>query len=245
MNGVGRWAGGPGGPDERRWRWWPHAGIYTHAQQIDARRGRPRHPRRHSSFLRFGPTRWRMGSGYSLSKTTQCPSSPCARSSARIRRGIPWGKEGLYAVTLGALREGSPTRSGDDLACSAATIMVAYVSTGFTTASAWVDARPRPMAEMLDAPRLRLCGNRATKIGAGRRGPPSRPGAGHDSTASVLRVGIRRKGIACLLARADRSIDPVDHASGRRPFLLDVYASPRMTTLAIAGHAVATLVDTP
>ena len=47
----------------------------------------------------------------------------------------PAGKEGLYAVTLGALREGSTTRSGDDLARAAATIGTTVAPTGFTTAS--------------------------------------------------------------------------------------------------------------
>jgi zinc protease len=62
------------------------------------------------------------------------------------------GKEGLYAVTLGALREGSTNRSADDLADAAAAIGTNVTPTGFTTISSAFEPALSIMSKMLTAP---------------------------------------------------------------------------------------------
>ncbi len=64
----------------------------------------------------------------------------------------PLGKEGLYAVTLGALREGSTVRNGDELANAAARIGTGVAPTGFTTVSSAFVPALGLMAEMLTQP---------------------------------------------------------------------------------------------
>jgi zinc protease len=84
----------------------------------------------------------------------------------------PAGKEGLYAVTLGALREGSTTRSGDDLAQAAAAIGTSVVPTGFTTVSAAFAPAFGLMAEMLTRPAFDSAGierRKSTQAAAARR----------------------------------------------------------------------------
>ena len=64
----------------------------------------------------------------------------------------PPGKEGLFATTLGALREGSTKRSGDELARAAAAIGTSVTPTGFTTISSAFEPALDLMAEMLTKP---------------------------------------------------------------------------------------------
>ncbi|HEV8445991.1 MAG TPA: pitrilysin family protein [Gemmatimonadaceae bacterium] len=64
----------------------------------------------------------------------------------------PPGKEGLYDVTLGALGEGSTTRSPDELAAAAAALGTAIVPTGFTTVSSAFVPALGLMSEMLTKP---------------------------------------------------------------------------------------------
>jgi zinc protease len=62
------------------------------------------------------------------------------------------GKEGLYDVTLGALREGSTAHSADELAAAAAALGTAIVPTGFTTVSSEFVPALGIMSEMLINP---------------------------------------------------------------------------------------------
>jgi len=62
------------------------------------------------------------------------------------------GKEGLYDVTLGALREGSTAHSADELAAAAAVLGTTVVPTGFTTVSSEFVPALGLMSEMLINP---------------------------------------------------------------------------------------------
>jgi len=64
----------------------------------------------------------------------------------------PPGKEGLFAVTLGALREGSTKRKADDIARAAAEIGTTVTPTSFTTVSSAFEPALELMAEMLTRP---------------------------------------------------------------------------------------------
>lgn len=64
----------------------------------------------------------------------------------------PAGKEGLFAVTLGALREGSTMHTGDWLAAAAAAIGTNVGPTGFTTVSSAFAPALDLTAEMLTRP---------------------------------------------------------------------------------------------
>ena len=66
----------------------------------------------------------------------------------------PPGKEGLYAVTLGALSEGTTTRSADQLAAAAADIGTRVTPTGFTTTPTLFPRALALLADMLARPRL-------------------------------------------------------------------------------------------
>lgn len=64
----------------------------------------------------------------------------------------PPGKEGLFAVTLGALREGSTKRTADEFARAAAAIGTTVTPTSFTTVSSAFEPALELMAEMLTQP---------------------------------------------------------------------------------------------
>jgi zinc protease len=66
----------------------------------------------------------------------------------------PAGKEGLYAVTLGALAEGTSSRSADQLAAAAADIGTRVTPAGFTTTTALFPRALALLADMLVRPSL-------------------------------------------------------------------------------------------
>ena len=66
----------------------------------------------------------------------------------------PPGREGLYAVTLGAMREGTTTKTGDQLAASFAELGSTIAPTGFTTLSSAFDDALALMGDMLQHPSL-------------------------------------------------------------------------------------------
>jgi zinc protease len=66
----------------------------------------------------------------------------------------PRGKEGLYAVTIGALHEGTRTRSAEQLAGAAADIGTDVRPTGFTTTTALFPRALDLLADMVMHPRL-------------------------------------------------------------------------------------------
>ena len=66
----------------------------------------------------------------------------------------PAGKEGLYAVTLGALTEGTAARSAEQLAAAVADIGTRVTPAGFTTTTAIFPRALGLMVDMLARPRL-------------------------------------------------------------------------------------------
>lgn len=66
----------------------------------------------------------------------------------------PPGKEGLYAVTIGALHEGTRTRSAEQLEGAAADIGTDVRATGFTTTTALFPRALELLADMLTRPKL-------------------------------------------------------------------------------------------
>ncbi len=66
----------------------------------------------------------------------------------------PAGKEGLYAVTIGVLREGTRTRSAEQLAGAAADIGTDVGPSGFTTTTALFPRALELLADMLMHPML-------------------------------------------------------------------------------------------
>ena len=66
----------------------------------------------------------------------------------------PPGKEGLYAVTLAALIEGTATRTADELAAAAADIGTDVRPTGFTTTAALFPRALEVLADMVTRPKL-------------------------------------------------------------------------------------------
>jgi zinc protease len=146
----------------------------------------------------------------------------------------PAGKEGLYAVTLGALREGSTTRSGDDLAQAAATIGTSVVSTGFTTVSAAFAPAFGLMAEMLTRPAFDSAGierRKSTQAAAARRvaqAPVTIP----RHLFYELVYGDMDPFVRSLLP-TEASIRSITRADVVHFY--DSFFSPRTTTLAITG----------
>jgi len=146
----------------------------------------------------------------------------------------PAGKEGLYAVTLGALREGSTTRSGDDLAHAAATIGTTVAPTGFTTVSSAFAPALGLMAEMLTRPAFDSSGveGRKSAQGAAARRVAQVPVTipRHLFYESVYGEG---DAFVRSLVPTEVSIRSITRADVVRFY--DAYVSPRTTTLAIAG----------
>jgi len=146
----------------------------------------------------------------------------------------PAGKEGLYAVTLGALREGSTSRSGVELARAGATIGTNVVPTGFTTVSSAFVPALGLMAEMLTQPALDSAAverRKTTQAAAARR------------IAQAPVTVPRHLFYRMIYGETDpfvRSLVPTEAtiASITRADVIrfyDGFFSPRTTTLAIAG----------
>lgn len=146
----------------------------------------------------------------------------------------PPGKEGLFAVTLGALREGSTAHSGDELAREAAAIGTAVVPTGFTTVSSAFAPALGLMSEMLTKPALDSASierRKTTQEAAARR-------------IAQAPVTTPRQLFYSMVYSADdpfvRSLRPTEAtvASITRGDVVAFYNrafTPRTTTLAIAG----------
>jgi len=146
----------------------------------------------------------------------------------------PAGKEGLFGVTLGALREGSDARGGDDLALAAATIGTIVAPTGFTTVSSGFEHALRLMAEMLTKPTFDSSAierRKAAQAATARR------------VAQAPVTVPRRLFYQLVYGDADpfvRSLVPTEASikSITRADVVhsyDAFFSPRTTTLAIAG----------
>ncbi len=137
-------------------------------------------------------------------------------------------------MTLGALREGSTSRSGDDFARAAATIGTAVVPTAFTTVSAAFAPALGVMAEMLTQPGFDSAGierRKSTQAAAARRvaqTPVTIPrhlfyGLVYGDTDPFVRSLVPTEASIGSITRTD-----VVH-------FYDTFFSPRTTTLAIAG----------
>jgi zinc protease len=208
--------------------------THVHAQQID-RATRPTAPPAPS--FKFPAIRTHtLANGVRL-LVVEDHSVPVVAVRAIVGPDSTWDpvrKEGLYAVTLGALREGSTTRSGDDLARAAAMIGTTVAPTGFTTvASAFAPALGL-MAEMLTRPAFDSAGierRKSTQAAAARRvaqTPVTIPR--HLFYASVY--GDADPFVRSLVP-AEASIRSITRAEVVHFY--DAFFSPRTTTLAIAG----------
>lgn len=146
----------------------------------------------------------------------------------------PPGKEGLYAVTLAALREGSTAHSADELAGAAAALGTAVIPTGFTTVSSAFEPSLGIMAEMLTKPAFDSAsveGHKTTQQAAARR------------IAQAPVTTPRRLFYSMVYGAEDpfvRSLRPTEAsvASITRGDVAAFYSrffTPRTTTVAIAG----------
>ena len=146
----------------------------------------------------------------------------------------PLGKDGLYAVTLGALREGSTNRTGDELASAAAAIGTAVVPTGFTTVSSAFVPALGLMSEMLTKPAFDSAAierRKAAQAAVARR------------IAQAPVTIPRHTFYEMVYGEPDpfvRSLVPTEAAiasitRGDVVHFYDTFFSPRTTTLAIAG----------
>ena len=146
----------------------------------------------------------------------------------------PVGKEGLYAVTLGALREGSAKRGADELADAAASIGTNVTPTGFTTISSAFEPALQLMAEMLTQPAFDSAAverRKAIQAAAARR------------IAQAPVTVPRRQFYAQLYGPRDafvRSLAPTESsvasiASDDVSRFYDSFFGPRTTTLVIVG----------
>lgn len=146
----------------------------------------------------------------------------------------PLGKEGLYAVTLGALREGSTKRSGDDLAKAAAAIGTNVTPTGFTTISSAFAPAIDLMAEMLTRPSIDSIAverRKAMQSAAARRvaqAPVSLPRRlFYELTYGAEDPFVRS------LAPTETSVASITRGDVTR--LYDAFFGPRGTTVVVAG----------
>jgi zinc protease len=146
----------------------------------------------------------------------------------------PPKKEGLFAVTLGALREGSSRRSGDELANAAATIGTNVSPTGFTTLSADFEPALDQMAEMLTQPALDSTAVERRKVvqSAAARRIAQTPVTTPRRAFYELIYGANDPFVRSL-APSEASIASITRADVSRFY--DAFFSPRRTTIAIVG----------
>jgi zinc protease len=146
----------------------------------------------------------------------------------------PPGKEGLFAVTMGATREATTTLTADGLAAAAADIGTTITPTSFTTTVGSFPAALSIMGEMLTAPSFDSAvveRRKAVQMAAARRvaQTPSSPprhlfyqllyGAADPYTRSLIPTEASVRSITRDDVRA----------------FYDQFISPRVTTLVIAG----------
>lgn len=146
----------------------------------------------------------------------------------------PTGKEGLFAVTLGALREGSTRRGADDLARAAAAIGTNVTPTGFTTISSAFEPALELMAEMLTQPAFDSAAieRRKTLQSAAARRLAQTPVTIPRRLFYALTYGATDPFVRSLLPTemTVASIGRADIAN-----FYDRFFGPRTTTIAIAG----------
>jgi zinc protease len=146
----------------------------------------------------------------------------------------PPGKEGLFAVTVGAMREASATLSADALAAASASIGTTITPTGFTTTTASFSAALTILGQMLTDPAFDSAAverRKAVQMAAARRlaqTPSSAPrqlfyrqlyGADDPYTRSLVPT--------------EGSVRSITRGDVQRFY--DQFISPRATTLVIVG----------
>jgi Predicted Zn-dependent peptidases len=131
----------------------------------------------------------------------------------------PAGKEGLYAVTVGALREGTTSTTPDQLAEAFADVGATVSPTGFTTTTRGILARSRARRRHVDAPVARPIRHRPPKGDPSRHRATHRANADHASSALVLCRVVWSERSVCSVARSDGGERRRDHA-GRCPKFL-------------------------
>ncbi len=203
-------------------------------QQID-RGARP--PTPPAAAFKFPPTRTHtLPNGVRL-LVVEDHSVPVVAVRAIVGADSTWdpaGKEGLYAVTLGTLREGSAERGGDELALAAATIGTTVAPTGFTTVSSAFGPALGLMAEMLTKPTFDSSAierRKSAQAAAARRvaqAPVTIPRHLFYETVYGDADPFARS-----LVPTEVAIRSITRADVVRFY--DMYVSPRTTTLAIAG----------
>jgi len=150
----------------------------------------------------------------------------------------PAGKEGLFAVTIGSMREGTTTSSVDKLAAAAAALGTTITPTSFTTTAGSLGPALSIMAEMLMAPAFDSTAierRKVVQVAAARRvaqTPSSAPrhlfyqllyGADDPFTRSLVPT----EASVTSITRAD-----VQH-------FYDRFVSPRAATVVIVGDVTA------
>ena len=149
----------------------------------------------------------------------------------------PPGKEGLYAVTIGALHEGTRTRSAEQLEGAAADIGTDVRPTGFTTTTALFPRALELLADMLMNPRL-------DSVAVGRR---KNIQSGAASRVAQATVTVPRYLFYAMLYGADdpfaRSLVPTEASVGSitaadvAAFYAD-HLEPQTTSIVITGDVI-------
>jgi len=233
---VSRWTGGPVD------RWTGNAlalvalalATRMNAQQIDRAVRPPAAPR--PSFKFPAVRTHTLANGLRL-LVVEDHSIPVVAVRAIIRGDSTWdpaGKEGLYAVTVGALREESDARGGDDLARAAATIGTTVAPTGFTTVASAFEPALGLMAELLTKPTFDSSAierRKATQAAAARRVAQA-PVTVPRHLFYELVYGDTDPFVRSLVP-TEESIQSITRADVVHSY--DAFFSPRTTTLAIAG----------
>jgi predicted Zn-dependent peptidase len=146
----------------------------------------------------------------------------------------PSGKEGLFAVTLGAMREATAKQDADALAAAAAAVGTAITPTSFTTTAGSFGAALSIMGEMLMAPSFDSAAveRRKTLQMAVARRIAQTPSSAPRHLFYQLLYGVDDPFTRSLVP-TENSVRAITRADVQRFY--DQFISSRTTTLVIAG----------
>ncbi|HEY4132452.1 MAG TPA: pitrilysin family protein, partial [Gemmatimonadaceae bacterium] len=150
----------------------------------------------------------------------------------------PVGKEGLYALTLGAMREGTTSKNANQLAESFADIGAAVTPTAFTTTTAGFATGLSLMADMLEHPAFEQPGidrRKAIQAAAAKRiaqSPTSAPR--HLFNAALYGA---ENGYVRSLVPTEASIGSLTHDD--LVAFHDRYVRPQLATVIVVGDVTA------
>lgn len=146
----------------------------------------------------------------------------------------PAGKEGLFAVTVGAMREATTRQNADALAASAAALGTTITPTSFTTTTGSFGAALSIMGEMLMTPSFDSAAIERRKTlqqSAARRVAQTASSPARHLFYQLL-YGVDDPFTRSLVP-TESSVRTITRADVRQFY--DQYVSPRTTTLVIAG----------